>query len=73
MIEKIISKLMEALNIAESDAQKVLAGLAILGIAISWFILGSFFTNDTEITKEERAQESLAQKFAEDANRAFNK
>ncbi len=73
MIGKIISKIRASLNISEADAQKILAGLAILGIAISWFVLGIFLNTEVKISKEEIEQENMAHQFAEEANQDFKK
>jgi hypothetical protein len=73
-IDKIIFKMKNIFNISESDAQVILAGITILGIAIPWFVIGQRIMDDKiEISEEERYQESLAEQFAEDANRDFNK
>ena len=57
-IEKLINKIREITNASEADATKILAGVTILGIAISWFILGSFITNskNPKVSPEEQKE-----------------
>ena len=71
-IEKIISKIKLFLNISEDDAMKILAGIAILGIAISWFALGDLVTGkNAKISDIEIKIQNEANALAEQASRDF--
>ena len=53
IIKKITEKIQNITHSSESDAQKIIVGLSILGIAISWFIIGNLSDNAEEFNQEE--------------------
>ncbi len=53
-IDFLVDKIRSIFNISENDAQIILAGITILSIAISWFIMGGVVVKkDVKLSEEE--------------------
>ena len=70
-LDKLINKIRELTNSSEADAQKILVGLTILGIAISWFAMGKFLAKDRfkPTPQEQKEMQELQELMATEQNK----
>ena len=69
-INKVLNLIQKITKSSEKDASKILAGLTILAIAISWFTMGGMIgSNETEVSKEEIQEQQEIDKIMEEYER----